>query len=155
MKNFYKAKRRAIVDMICLTFVVLFTYSAMSKLAEFDTFKAQIGKSPTLNSYVNLIAIATPTFELVICVLLAFQRTKAIALYLSLTIMVSFTAYIISILNFSEFIPCSCGGILESMTWNQHLGFNCLFLGIAIFAILLDVADNKDLVQEGGAENLS
>ena len=50
--------------------------------------------------------------------------------------MVMFTAYIYLILNYSDFIPCSCGGVLEDLSWTQHLIFNIVFIflaGVAIF----------------------
>src|SRR5690606_14703009 len=50
--------------------------------------------------------------------------------------MVMFTAYIFIILNFSDFVPCSCGGVLEKMSWTQHLIFNVVFIilaGVAVF----------------------
>lgn len=71
-----------------------------------------------------------------ICALLIFERTRTIGLYFSFTIMVLFTAYIYIILHYSEFVPCSCGGILERMDWNTHLIFNIgavLLAGSALF----------------------
>jgi hypothetical protein len=48
-----------------------------------------------------------------------------------------FSAYIIAITQFSDYIPCSCGGILQKMSWNQHLVFNFLFVSLAAAGILL------------------
>jgi hypothetical protein len=48
-----------------------------------------------------------------------------------------FTTYIYIILNFSVFIPCSCGGVLEELSWTQHLIFNICFISIAIFGVLI------------------
>ncbi|MEJ0031509.1 MAG: MauE/DoxX family redox-associated membrane protein [Bacteroidota bacterium] len=44
--------------------------------------------------------------------------------------MVMFTAYIVVITRFSEYTPCSCGGVLEKMSWDQHLVFNIGFCGV-------------------------
>ncbi len=41
------------------------------------------------------------------------------------------------ILNYSEFIPCSCGGILEKMDWKTHLIFNIATVIVAAFTIVL------------------
>jgi hypothetical protein len=49
-----------------------------------------------------------------------------------------FTAYIITILNFSEYIPCSCGGILQNMTWKTHLVFNIGLVLLSIAGILIE-----------------
>jgi len=59
------------------------------------------------------------------------------ALYAAFSLMVMFTAYIAFILNFSDYIPCSCGGILEKMSWKEHLIFNSGFVIIALIGIAL------------------
>lgn len=41
-------------------------------------------------------------------------------------------------------MPCSCGGILEKMNWNQHLLFNICFCVLAVPAILLQSKLNLD-----------
>jgi hypothetical protein len=47
-----------------------------------------------------------------------------------------FTAYIIAITKFSDYIPCSCGGVLQEMGWGEHLVFNICFVLLALAAIL-------------------
>ena len=47
-----------------------------------------------------------------------------------------FTVYIILILYFSDFVPCSCGGVLENLSWKEHVVFNVLFIMFALFSIL-------------------
>jgi hypothetical protein len=49
-----------------------------------------------------------------------------------------FTTYIILILNFSSFIPCSCGGILEKLGWTEHLIFN-FFLQVVVVCCFINV----------------
>src|SRR5690606_29917948 len=51
--------------------------------------------------------------------------------------MVMFTTYIYITLNYSSFIPCSCGGILESMGWTPHLIFNLCFIVLALIGIVM------------------
>lgn len=45
--------------------------------------------------------------------------------------------YIYLILNYSDFIPCSCGGISEKLSWTEHLVFNIGFIALALVAIVL------------------
>jgi hypothetical protein len=66
-----------------------------------------------------------------------------------------FTTYIVIILNFSENIPCSCGGILENMTWGQHLVFNCIFIIIGAIGIMTYPLELRSIAIEGDAENLN
>jgi hypothetical protein len=46
-----------------------------------------------------------------------------------------FTTYIFLILNFSDYIPCSCGGVLEKMGWTEHIVFNLIFIVIAAIGV--------------------
>src|SRR5690606_7657944 len=57
---------------------------------------------------------------------------------------VMFTAYIVIILNFTEFIPCSCGGVLEDLGWTEHLIFNIVFILLAAVGILLLQKQERD-----------
>ncbi|WP_407637169.1 MauE/DoxX family redox-associated membrane protein [Daejeonella oryzae] len=60
-----------------------------------------------------------------------------LGLNFSLFLLIQFTIYIILImLNVFGRIPCSCGGILEEMSWGQHLVFNLFFLLLTIIAII-------------------
>jgi uncharacterized membrane protein YphA (DoxX/SURF4 family) len=117
-------------------FVFLFLYAAISKLLDFETFTVQLAQSPLLSAYAGFIAWAVPGIEIAIALLLVFERFRLFALYAAFTLMVMFTAYIYIILNFSDFVPCSCGGVLEKLTWTQHLIFNVFFIllaGVAVF----------------------
>ncbi|WP_417237366.1 MauE/DoxX family redox-associated membrane protein [Bizionia paragorgiae] len=118
-------------------FVLLFLYAAVSKLLDFETFTVQLAQSPLLSAYAGFIAWAVPGLEILIAVLLTLQKYRIPALYAAFTLMVMFTAYIYIILNFSDFIPCSCGGVLEKLSWTQHLIFNIVFIILAGVAVLV------------------
>jgi len=34
-------------------------------------------------------------------------------------------------------MPCSCGGVIELLSWNQHVVFNGVFILIDLAAIIL------------------
>jgi hypothetical protein len=130
-------KKKAItVDIICILFVILFIYAATSKLFDYDNFKAQLGRSPLLARFWNWIWLV-PVIEIVIAALLPIPKTQLVGLYASFSLMTMFTAYIVAILGFSEFIPCSCGGVLSHMSWNGHLWFNATFIFLALTGIIL------------------
>jgi uncharacterized membrane protein YphA (DoxX/SURF4 family) len=129
--------KKIIIEIICLLYLLLFVYAAVSKLLDFENFKIQLGQSPLLSAFATPVAFGVPLLELLITLLLLFPKFRLMGLFWSFTLMVMFTAYIYIILNFSQFIPCSCGGILEKMTWNQHLVFNILFVLLAGIGIVL------------------
>jgi hypothetical protein len=130
-------RRLIIVEIISALFILLFVYAALSKLEDFEKFQVEVGKSPLLNVFTGVVTLTIPFIEIVISVLLAIRRFQYLALYAAFTMMVIFSAYIVAILNFSSYIPCSCGGVLQNMTWNEHLIFNFGFFGLNILAILL------------------
>lgn len=124
-----------IISGICFLFILLFTYAAISKLIDFSDFQTQLGQSPLLGAFAKPVSYGVIISEICISLLLAFQRTRKIGFYLFYLLMVMFTAYIIIILNFTSFTPCSCGGVLEELGWTEHLIFNIAFVLIAAFTI--------------------
>jgi uncharacterized membrane protein YphA (DoxX/SURF4 family) len=130
-------KKTILVEIICYLFILLFIYAAVSKLVDYEKFTVQLGQSPILTSYASIIAWAIPTIEVVISIMLANSKWRLSGLYASFSLMTMFTAYIIAITRFSDYIPCSCGGILQKMTWNQHLVFNIGFVLLGLLGILL------------------
>jgi uncharacterized membrane protein YphA (DoxX/SURF4 family) len=157
--------RKILSEIICFLFVLLFVYAALTKLLDYEKFVVQVGQSPLLTPYAGFTGWFVPSLELFISALFAFPKTRLVAFYAGFTLMVMFTAYIVVILGFSDHIPCSCGGVLEKMSWGQHLLFNLLFVVLAVAGIVLQSRSTdhdplfmkKDipLQQESGeAENL-
>ncbi len=122
---------------ICLLYALLFIYAATSKLLDFSNFQVQIAQSPLLSAYAGVVAPAVILVEYGIVFLLLNPALRKIGLYMALGLMSAFTVYIYLILNYSDFIPCSCGGILEKMGWTEHLIFNIVFVVLALTALLL------------------
>lgn len=139
-----KAKFSLIVQYF---FVLLFVYAAISKLITFEAFQVQLTQSPLLSAYATTIAYLVIIVELVIALFLTLKQTKTLGLYLSYGLMVAFTIYIYLILNYSDFIPCSCGGILEKMGWTEHLWFNIIVCILGLLAIYFQ-ENNKQLNKE-------
>ncbi|TDW46680.1 putative membrane protein YphA (DoxX/SURF4 family) [Flavobacterium sp. 270] len=139
--------KRIIVETICFLYILLFVYAAVSKLLDFENFKAQIGQSPLLSPFADFISVSVIVVEIIIAIMLSIPKVKHVALWSSAALMTMFTAYILIILNYSSFIPCSCGGILEKLAWRDHLIFNVVFLLIAAFAIRLQCNDNRVLIR--------
>lgn len=121
---------------ITYLFIVLFVYAATSKLLDFENFQIQLGQSPILTAYADWVAWAVPITEYLISALLIFAKYRLLGLYAFYTLMVMFTTYIILVLHFSDYIPCSCGGVLEDLGWTEHIIFNLGFVAMAFFGIV-------------------
>lgn len=129
--------KKGFVIFVSYSHAFLFTYAAVSKIIDFENFRIQLGQSPLLSSFVALIAWTVPVLELLISIFLFFNRYRVKALLCAYALMVMFTSYIYIILNYSSYIPCSCGGILEKLGWFEHLLFNLLFIIMAGVSIIL------------------
>ena len=119
-------------------FIILFVYAAVSKLTDFENFQVQVAQSPLLSAFATFIAYVTVIGELVIALMLCFTKSRLLGLYLFLGFMTAFTVYIYLILNYSPFVPCSCGGVLEKMGWWEHLWFNGVVCLVTVFIIITD-----------------
>ncbi|MFN3754537.1 MauE/DoxX family redox-associated membrane protein [Flavobacterium sp.] len=139
------------IYVVVLLHMVLYVYAAVNKILDFENFQVQLGQSPLLSAYAGFVSYAVPGIELVIVGLLFFGGTRYLGLYASLCLMVMFTTYIFIMLHFSPFVPCSCGGILEKLSWNQHLIFNVSFFILNIIALLLHDNPRKGLLFKRGS----
>jgi hypothetical protein len=117
-----------IMDTITAAVLLLFLYTAISKLSDFENFKSVLIMSPLLRPFAGIIAWALPVAEIGIVLLLVFPKTRIKGLYTSFIMLVVFTIYIIYMVTFTPRLPCSCGGVLKSLTWTQHIFFNLFLL---------------------------
>ena len=129
--------RKIAVDIVVFSYILLFVYAALTKLLDYQKFVVQLGQSPILTNYAQVLAVVVPFIELGISLMLIFPKTRLKGLYAAFGLMVIFTTYIVLASRFSDYVPCSCGGVLEGMTWTQHLIFNTVFVLLALIGILL------------------
>ncbi len=131
-------RKSIFTEIIAALFILLFVYAAASKLIDYQKFRVQLGQSPLLTAFAGWVVWIVPTVEIIIALMLAADKFRLSGLYASFSLMTMFTGYIIAITKFSDYVPCSCGGILQKMNWNQHLVFNCIFVLFALIGILLN-----------------
>ena len=146
MKSYSTKFKEVVIEIISVLLILLFVYSALSKVLEFQNFQAQLGQSPLLSAYTGFISYAVLIVEFTIALLLAFPKTRFIGHLSSFVLMIMFTAYIIVILNYSSFVPCSCGGILEKLGWREHLIFNVVFTILAATACLISTRNKSKTI---------
>ena len=130
-------KKNTIVEIISCLLLFLFVYAALSKLLDYDKFKYQLSQSPFITHISWLVIWAIPLGEIAISILLVIKRTRVTGLYLSYFLMLLFTGYIFIMLRYSSYLPCSCGGVLSNMSWNQHFVFNLAFTGLSAAGIII------------------
>lgn len=104
---------------------------------DYQKFTIQVGQSPLLTGFGDTIPWLVISLEILVAGMLMFPRTRLVALFASFSLMTMFTAYIVAILTFSPYVPCSCGGVLEKLGWTEHLIFNGVFVVLALIGIYL------------------
>lgn len=124
-----------IVEIIAALLILLFVYTGITKLADQNSFRAVISRSPLIGQWSTFLSWTLPIIELSAAVLLLIPKTKKLGLWLSLGLMIVFTGYIGYMLLFTNHLPCSCGGVLQQLTWLQHLEFNILFTLLSALSI--------------------
>lgn len=127
--------KKFLADLIAAIFIFLFVYTAVNKILSYSSFEATLQQTPVFKNYSAFIAWIVPAAELAVSGLLFFPATRTKGLYASLVLMSGFTLYISAMLLFSPDLPCSCGGVIQQLTWQQHLGFNVFFTLLAGLAI--------------------
>jgi hypothetical protein len=126
-----------IVDMISALLILLFLYTALSKLWSYESFKSVLIMSPLLRPFAGIIAWLLPVLEIGIVLLLFFPKTRLKGLYAALIIITVFTGYITYMIIFTPRLICNCGGVIKSLTWTQHIFFNLFWLLLIVAGIAL------------------
>ena len=124
-------KRDKLSNLISALLIFLFVYTGTSKLLAPDLFRAPVAQSILIRNYTEQVIRIVPVTELVISILLFLPVTRKVGLFCSFLLMALFTSYVGYMLAFAKDLPCSCGGIIQKMSWPQHLIFNVLFTGLA------------------------
>jgi len=131
-------KKKVVLEIAGGLLMLLFTYAGVSKILQFKKFIRQLDNQPLPNSWTPLLSYAIPGTELAMVILLAVSACRRWGFLLSALFMLVFTVYAALILsNGFSYVPCSCGGVIEQLTWKQHLVFNVVFLLISIWGTVL------------------
>lgn len=107
-----------------------------------ERFMNGIAKVELIGKFAFFISWTVPIVELLIAVLLLIPETAKIGLWCFLGVMIIFTMYILIALIWASKLPCHCGGVIETLTWTEHLWFNIGFILLSIIAIRLDNTKN-------------
>lgn len=127
-----------ITEIIAAVFILLFVYTATSKLFSHQTFIITLNKSPLISFASGFLSWAIPVIEILIAVLLFVPRFRGIGLIASFSLMTIFTIYIAYMLVTSSHLPCSCGGVISKLSWPQHLWLNAFLTILAATTLFIN-----------------
>src|SRR6478672_3526815 len=109
-------KRIVTTEFISSLLVFLFGYTAISKLLSINLFEAVLEQSPLISSGAAMLAWQIPLVELFIVLLLIFSSTRIMGLWMSGIMLFLFTVYLCYMVLFTPNLPCSCGGVISSLS---------------------------------------
>ena len=137
--------RKNIQELIRYAFIILLIYAAVTKFIEYPQFYNDLLNSPVFGNEKVAVFISwfIPIIELATAGLLLSPKYRNVGMYLASGLILIFTVYIIWVLEFSENIPCSCGGIINNLSWQEHLIFNACFLLLGLIGIYLQVKNQR------------
>lgn len=118
-------------------YAFLYMYTAKSKLDTMVDFIKSIQRIPFFGQYAELIGWSIPIAESMLAIGLIVPRGKVrrISLMASTALMGIFVLYIGLMMAFVEKKLCKCGGVIESLSWPEHLVFNLIWFGAGIWAL--------------------
>lgn len=127
-------KRENIILLIGYAIMVLFIYTALSKLFAYSIYLSDLRRSPELGAFAVPISILIPGTELISAIFILIPAWRKIGFLVATILMIAFTLYVSYVLLFAQEQPCTCGGIIRELTWKQHLSFNIFFTILAAIA---------------------
>lgn len=131
-----KKANQATIEIISQILILLFLYTSVMKLSSPTQFLMAMRQVSILKPFSEILTIAIPTIEILLCILLISKKRK-LGLFLSTVLLTIFTIYVSYMLIFIPKLPCSCGGIIQHMTWHQHLYFNISMTFLSALAFYL------------------
>lgn len=130
--------KTSIVQVISAAFILLWVYTAGSKLADFQAYKQEMSLQVFSPDFAAVLLYAIPFLEILCAILLLIKKTNKLGLVLSLLLMLVFTGYILLIISgYFPKTPCSCGGVIKAMGWKAHLVFNIFFVSASILSLFM------------------
>ncbi|QQL49889.1 MauE/DoxX family redox-associated membrane protein [Mucilaginibacter ginkgonis] len=131
-------------DGISFLLILLFMYTASSKLLNFSQFSVQMHLQPFNEGFIQVLLYAIPFAEIGVSILLLFRPISLIGFLLAFILMALFTGYVgLVLLHFYDKVPCACGGALKSLGWKWHFILNLFFLLLTGIGLYITVRERR------------
>ncbi len=131
--------RKLPIELITALFVILFTYTPLSKILDVDTFRKQMLNQPLPDVLKQNLVWLVPVSEITTSIFLIIKPVRLCGFVLAFLLMLAFTLYVGLILaNTFAYIPCSCGGILNTLSWKAHFIFNIVITLLALAGVIIE-----------------
>ena len=137
-------KNGLILKIISFYFIFLFVYTGFSKLMDNQSLLIALKNAPLFltSFFATFLSWAVPIIEILLAMMIGFKKTSQfgwLGIIILLTIFTLYTAWIVLV---SPYEPCTCGGLMNLLSWKQHLIFNISSMALAIWVYQLK---NKEM----------
>jgi putative oxidoreductase len=135
-------KKSFITEICIFLFILLFTYTSISKFLDYHRFVFQMQLAPVpfmklVAPYLGWIVPTAESFLVVwLCLGLFKPEIRLWPLFLSVILLATFELYIAAMILSGLHLPCTCGGIISKMSWYQHLIFNAFFIIVGVIGLI-------------------
>ena len=138
-------KTNQLLSVIAALLILLFVYTAVSKMMAPADFKGQLALQALPGAIKPLLFWLLPVLELAAAAALSFNATRLAGFWLSAFLMLAFTAYVLLVLLrvFGK-VPCACGGVISSLGWKGHLLFNLFFLLLSVTGLIYTYRERRE-----------
>lgn len=136
--------QKNVLLLCCVLLVVLFVYTGVAKLADLSSFRNDLNGQVFPPGWVRGLVYLLPALEILVAISICFDRSRLLGLWAASVLMFLFTLYAALVLaGVFKRIPCSCGGVIRRLSWQQHFWFNTCFLAVSIVSIKLCIHTNR------------
>lgn len=119
--------------------VILFVYSFLFKVLKTDDFVRILYQSGFINqNWIKEILYFSINIDLLVAATIVFKNS--LGLFITFSVILSYTLYLFYINNFSFNIGCGCGGIFPYRSYT----FNLLINIIILFLIIINIYYNEN-----------
>lgn len=137
MQSAFHHKTNVVAEIITALLIMVFVYTGVSILIAQQTFLQQLKMDYYTGGYANWLSWMIPFEVLIIAALLLFKNTRLAGYYAFTFLIVLFPISNITILISGKPLTCSCGGIIQQLSWQQYLVLHSSFLVLGIVSISL------------------
>lgn len=123
-------------EAVSLILAFVFAYTAIAKVYDWNATKLAMYNQVIPDWSKDLLLYGIPMMEVVVALMLFIPRWRYRGFLVSLMLMLAFTGYVAWIwFGLAGRVPCSCGGIISSLTWGEHLVLNLGLTGLSVWGV--------------------
>lgn len=132
------------VEAAALILAFVFAYTAIAKVYDWQATKLAMYNQVIPDWSKDLLLYGIPLVEILVALMLLIPKWRAKGFLASLILMLAFSAYVAWVwFGLAGRVPCSCGGIISSLGWGQHLVLNLGLTGLSAWGMRMEVKKSE------------